>query len=166
MSATGLSSWTVTATESDNDIAGIVASASGVSVPEGATAAFTVRLAAQPPGDTTVLVARTAGDADIGVAAGAAIFFTTANWNVPQQAVLAAAEDADAANGVATIGLTAGGLPDVPVMAAEADNDSIGTITIGGGASGGGGGCGLGGISGLLAGAGLLLLLRRRRSGR
>ena len=58
-------------------------------------ASTTVKLAAAPTGNVTVAVARTAGDTDISVSAGASLVFTPANWNRAQTVTLAAAKDAD-----------------------------------------------------------------------
>jgi hypothetical protein len=124
VASSGLSSQVVTATESDNDTQSLLLSAPSVTVPEGSTATFTVRLNAQPAGATTVLVARSSGDADITVSGGSALTFTTANWSTPQTVTLAAAEDADAANGSATITVSSSGLGSQTVTATEADNDT------------------------------------------
>jgi len=52
----------VTATEADNDVLALVTNTSSVSVPEGSTATFQVKLSLVPPGDVTVSVARASGD--------------------------------------------------------------------------------------------------------
>jgi uncharacterized delta-60 repeat protein len=102
---------------------GLVVSASNLSVPEGGSAAFTVRLAARPAADVTVAVAKGAtGDADLN-AATTSLVFTPADWQTPQAVTVAAAEDADASNGSATFTIGSTGLPDKTVTAAEADND-------------------------------------------
>src|SRR6266516_2739834 len=102
---------------------GIVASASSLSVPEGGTATFGVRLAAQPRGNVTVTVARTTGDTDLTASAGASLTFTTANWNTNQTVTLADAEDPDQANGTATFTASATGHSSATVTATELDND-------------------------------------------
>jgi hypothetical protein len=50
--------------------------------------------------------------------------FTTTNWATPQTVTLAAAEDADSANGSAVFTVSSSGLSSVNVTATEADNDS------------------------------------------
>ncbi|GAA2072798.1 glycoside hydrolase family 48 protein [Actinomadura alba] len=102
----------------------LVVSPAAVSVPEGATANYTVRLSAAPSGNVTVTSARTAGDTDITVSAGASRTFSTTNWNTPQTVTLAAAEDADQTAGQATVTASATGYPSVAVTATESDNDA------------------------------------------
>ena len=58
----------------------LVVSASNVTVPEGGSASFTVKLAAQPAADVTVTVARQSGDADL--TGGGTLVFTAANWDI------------------------------------------------------------------------------------
>ncbi|MBM4094414.1 MAG: hypothetical protein FJ276_34150, partial [Planctomycetes bacterium] len=112
----------------------ILTSVTSLSVPESGTATFDVKLSAQPTGSVVVAVARTAGDSDISVSGGATLTFNTENWNTYQTVTLAAAEDADEENGVATITCTDGGINTVLITATESDNDAIcmatgGTVT-------------------------------------
>jgi hypothetical protein len=93
-----------------------------VTIPEGGSATFQVKLAAQPAANTTVTVARTTGDADISVSAGTSLTFTTANWNTNQTVTLAAAQDADTINGTATITVASTGQSSKTVTATEAEN--------------------------------------------
>jgi len=124
--SSGLDSVSVTATEVDNDSAqAIVVSPTSVSVPEGSTAIFGVRLAAQPSSNVTVTCTEGAGDSDITVVSGTGTkTFTPANYSIEQNVELAAAEDADQAHGVRTIVCSASGLPSVEVTATEIDNDA------------------------------------------
>ena len=123
VTSTGLTTVGVTATEVDNDVQSLLVSSTAVSVTEGSTNTFTVRLSAQPTADVTVSVARFSGDTDLSVSGGATLTFTTANWNTPQTVTLAAAEDVDLANGSAVFNVTSTGLTTVGVTATEADND-------------------------------------------
>ena len=102
----------------------IVASAAQVVVPEGGTATFGVHLDTAPAGATTVTVVRASGDADIAVSGGDVLVFTPANYAVDQTVTLAAAEDADTANGTAAIQCTAFGFTAAGVTATEQDNDA------------------------------------------
>ncbi len=95
------------------------------SVPEGSTATFGVKLSAQPAGSTVVAVSRTSGDTDISVQSGGSLTFTTANWNVDQTVTLAAAQDADTANGSATIQGSGTGLTSASLTATESDDDPV-----------------------------------------
>ena len=69
----------VTATEQDTDRK-LVTSTSSVTVDEGSSATYTVRLATQPTGIVTVAVTWLQGDADLSVTP-ASLSFTTGNWN-------------------------------------------------------------------------------------
>ncbi len=68
----------------------LVVSSTSLSVTEGLTNTFTVRLAYQPAGNVTVSVARASGDTDLSVSGGASLTFTSANWNTPQTVTLTA----------------------------------------------------------------------------
>ncbi len=121
----------VAATESDNDARGLTLSATSVTVPEGRTATYQVRLATQPSASVTVTVERSAEgaqDADIGVLSGASLTFTTGNWDTDQAVTLLAAEDADGDDGAATFLLSASGggydAATAAVQATEADDDA------------------------------------------
>jgi hypothetical protein len=128
VSSAGLSSVDVTATEADNDTLGLLVSSTSVSAPEGGTSTFTVQLSAQPTSDVTVSVGRTSGDTDLTVSGGATLTFTFNKWNTPQTVTLAAAEDADAANGSAVFTVSSAGTSSVDVTATEVDNESLGLV--------------------------------------
>jgi DUF971 family protein len=101
----------------------VVVNPPAVTVPEGGTAQFGVKLNVAPAGNVTVAVARVSGDADISVTGGASLVFTPANFHVEQMVTLSAAEDADTANGVAVIRCSAAGHAPAEVTATEQDND-------------------------------------------
>jgi len=119
---------TVRANFTANTVA-IVAEISSVSVPEGSTATFRVKLSAQPAANTDVTVSRASGDSNITVSGGASLTFTTSNWNSYQTVTLTAAQDSDTANDTATISCSASGLTTKTVTATEADNDTTLTVT-------------------------------------
>lgn len=100
-----------------------VASVSALTVREGGTASFTVRLDAEPTGPVRVAVTVTAGDPDITIQSGAVLDFTPSDWAVGKTVTLAAAEDDDQTNGTATISLTAPGYSQTTVSVSEIDND-------------------------------------------
>jgi hypothetical protein len=129
VSAPGLMSREVTATEMDTTVLGIVVGAPALSVPESSSATFTVALNAQPPGDTLVNVTKDAGgDDDLTISSGAALTFTPANWNVPQVVTVAAAADVDASNGSATLSVASTGLTTQKVVASEVDASVLGLV--------------------------------------
>ncbi len=110
-----------------------------VSVPEGATSTFRVKLSNPPENTVTVSVSRISGDTDITVQSGASLSFTTSNWSTYQTVTLAAANDADVNDGSAIISCDANDATylDSQVTAVEADkhttltlaNDGNGTTT-------------------------------------
>jgi hypothetical protein len=89
---------TVSATNQDNDVAGLVATPSSglVTTEAGGTATFQLTLSSQPAQNVTVSVA--SGDASEGTASPAGVTFTTANWNVPQTITVTGVND-DVADG-------------------------------------------------------------------
>ncbi|QSQ10998.1 PQQ-dependent sugar dehydrogenase [Myxococcus landrumensis] len=130
VSSSGLTSESVLATTIEDNSAQLVLSSSNVNVPEGGTSTFTVALSRAPVRNVTVSVARTSGDADLTVQEGASLTLTPSNWNTPQTVTLAAAADADNADGVATFSVAATGLDSRTVTVAEVDmNDLAPDIT-------------------------------------
>jgi len=126
VASSGLTSVTVTATEADNDTTtqALVVTPTAVTVPEGSTAVYAVHLAAQPSGTVTVGSVAGTGDTDITVSSGATLTFTASNWSTNQNVTLAAAQDADTANGTRTVTVSSTGLTSVSVTATEADDDA------------------------------------------
>jgi cellulose 1,4-beta-cellobiosidase len=127
---TGVTSATVNGTEIDDDAVqeqSLLVTPTSVTVPEGAGATYTVRLATQPSSNVTVTTSAGSGDADLTVSSGASLTFTPANWDTPQTVTLAAAQDADSAAGTRAFTVAATGLTSRTVTATEADDD--GTTT-------------------------------------
>ena len=110
--AAGLSNQPVT-----NVTPGILLSRTALTVAEGGSADYTVRLNTQPTGNVTVTVARAAGGShevtfDTDESAGTQttpLTFTTVNWGTPQTVTVLAATDTDTANDAATLTHTAAG---------------------------------------------------------
>jgi|GEM_PF-1149972 len=97
-----------------------------VSVPEGGTTEFHVRMNGEPSSAVDASVNSVSGDPDISVQSGNTLLFTTSNWNTYQPVTLAAAEDSDPGDGQAEIRIQAtSGPPVLPkeVVATELDND-------------------------------------------
>ena len=78
-----------------------------LSVPEGATATYTVRLAALPTGEVTVAIAAE-DDTDVSVI-GTPLTFTTETWETAQTVTVTAGHDTDITNDTATLTHTATG---------------------------------------------------------
>jgi len=117
----------VTATEQENDSLNFLTDLDDVTVPEGSTAPFQVRLTADPLGTVNVSVNRVTGDSDLTVQSGGSLSFNSSNWNSYQIVTLEAAEDSDAANGTANFRIrdTGGVITDRFVAASEQENDSL-----------------------------------------
>lgn len=121
----GLQSAEIVATEVDDDQAApayqIVTDRDALTVNEGATAVFNVKLSADPGQIVPVTVGHQSGDTDITVASGNTYYFDSSSWNVGQPVTLAAAEDDDTANGQAVFAVSAPAAETVYVTATEQD---------------------------------------------
>ncbi len=102
---------------SDNDTAALMLSVPSLSVDEGGSKTFTVRLATEPSATVTVTLRR-GGTTDSDVTFDtdpttdgnqSTLTFTTSNWNEARTVTVSAAEDADALADRATIELSAAG---------------------------------------------------------
>ncbi|QXE85498.1 S8 family serine peptidase [Geomonas nitrogeniifigens] len=121
----------VTASITDNDIAGVVINPTTVSVTEGgATATYTVALASQPLATVTITATP---DSQVTVDK-AALTFTTSNWNVAQSVTVTAVNDAvaqGAHTGTITHRASGGGYDAVVISSVTAsitDNDIAGVV--------------------------------------
>jgi uncharacterized protein (DUF1800 family) len=133
VSSTGLPNVDVTANEVDNDPPPPIAiqtSVTTLSVNEGGSAQFGVRLSAAPANNVTVNVTRQSGDTDVNVTAGATLTFTPANFGAFQNVTISAAEDADSTNSTAVIRASGTGLASADVNVSEVDNDPPPPIAI------------------------------------
>ena len=110
---------TVTVTVTDDDTAAITVSPTTLSVNEGATGTYTVKLTAQPGAAVTVSIAPPGGS---GVTVSPAVLtFTTGNWSTAQTVTVTAAHDDDLANDTAMLAHTAAG---------GGYNDATATVTV------------------------------------
>jgi cellulose 1,4-beta-cellobiosidase len=107
-----------------NQTPSLVVTPTSVTVPEGGTATYSVRLSSAPSGNVTVASAAGSGDSNITVTGGASLTFTPSNWSTAQNVTLSASQDTDTTNGTRTINVTASGLSSVAVTATEADDDT------------------------------------------
>lgn len=117
---------TLTISQQGTDVELVLSSAS-VTVPEGNTATFSIKLSAQIDQAIAVSVVHQSGDSDISVQSGATLEFTSSNWSIYQTVTLAAAEDADNVNGTASILVSADGMTPKTVTATEEEmiNDTL-----------------------------------------
>ena len=87
---------TAAVTVADDDEPGVTVSESALTVAEGGSGTYTVKLATAPPvGDTVEVVASVPAGTDITLA-GDTLEFTASDWSVVQTVTVSAAEDADA----------------------------------------------------------------------
>ncbi|MBA7665517.1 hypothetical protein ES703_73591 [subsurface metagenome] len=116
----------VTATEQDNDTLTFVTDTVAVTVPEGGTAEFQVKLSGKPLSDIVVTISKADGDPDIMVVSdfdALQLTFTPDDWNKFQTVTLAAVEDDDVIDGEAIIQIRATRVEDKEITAVEDDND-------------------------------------------
>ena len=145
---TGLPGLTVAVT--DNDALGITLSKASVTVAEGSTATYTVRLGVKPTSTVTLTIARASGgDADLAIAdtdpgttgTQNTLAFSTTNYATAQTVTVSAADDGDEVNGTATFTHTASGAgsgyagASASLAATEADNErridlSVSTVAL------------------------------------
>ena len=90
-----------TVTVQDDDTRGVTVSAATLTVNEGSTGTYTVKLDSQPTASVTVTPSKT-GSSDV-TFAPASLTFSTSNWRAPQTVTVTAAQDSDAADDSATI---------------------------------------------------------------
>ena len=88
-------------TITDDDTRGLAVSATALAIDEGADASYTVALASQPTAEVTVAVSATGADGL--TVTPASLTFTAADWSVPRQVTVAAAQDADGADEAAVV---------------------------------------------------------------
>ena len=134
------SSVTVTITDPETvaDPRGVTLSTTALSVPEGGTLSYTVKLATQPTGIVYVVAVMESGDGDLTVSsetdtapnsALVVLEFTTLNWSTAQTVTVTVAQDEDKTNGTATILHLAlsGGYDRVraTITASEVDDDEL-----------------------------------------
>ena len=115
----------VVVTEEDDDSSGLVLSPSSITVEEGSSAVYTVRLEKPPSATVTVTLSRS-GDADLTVSP-VVLTFAGSDFDTPRTVTVRAAEDPDSANGSATIVHRASGAEynnvTAQVTVTEEDND-------------------------------------------
>ncbi len=120
----------VEVTVDDDDTVGLVVRPSSLTVGEGASETYTVKLATEPTAAVTVGVAGHAGT-DVGVDKES-LTFTVANWNEAQTVTVTAAEDDDAADEEVTLAHTASGgdygSVTADVVVTVEDDDTVGLV--------------------------------------
>ncbi|WP_244938624.1 glycoside hydrolase family 48 protein [Actinomadura madurae] len=96
--------------------ASVVASPAALTIAQGATATYAVRLSEAPSSDVTVTTSRTAGNSGLSVTGGGTLTFTPRNWSTAQNVTLTAD---DSGTGQATFTSSAPGYTAAEVTATE-----------------------------------------------
>jgi uncharacterized repeat protein (TIGR02543 family) len=109
---------------------GVVTSADTVTVLEGGTNTFQIKLSTAPSATVTVTVTRSSGDSDITISSATTLTFKTNTWNTWQTVTLAAASDADALDSTATITCTPSNTGYATKIVTAIENDTLTTLTI------------------------------------
>ena len=123
--ASGYTTAAVSVTETSSSATGtLLVNPASFSVAQGTNDVFGVSLSSAPSGNVSVTVGRTAGNSGLAVSAGAALTFTTSNWNYPQPVTVTADTSS---TGNATFTASASGYPSVSVTGAETAAGSTGT---------------------------------------
>ena len=97
---------TVSVTVTDDDTPALVLSATSVTVDEGGSSTYTVRLATQPTGAVTVALSGASGGVTV---EPASLSFSTSAWSTTQTVTVRAASDDDTSDGSATLAHVASG---------------------------------------------------------
>ena len=123
----------VTVTVQDNDSVGVSINPTTLTVVEGSSMDYSVKLTSQPAGDVTVTVSGHSGT-DVGLSgtslsADDVLTFTTVNWNTAQTVTVTAAEDDDAVTDAAVALVHAVASTDDAVYDALADQTVTITVT-------------------------------------
>ena len=103
-------SSSATVAVNDDDVSNLVISENGLSITEGGTGSYTVRLAAEPTG--TVTVAITSDNGDVTVSPASLTFHASGgskSWNMAQTVTVSVGQDADADEDSVTLIHTASG---------------------------------------------------------
>ena len=124
LSAAGIATETVSVFKLDNDVPQLLITPSALTIGEGQTSGLTIALSGPPSAPVTVSTARTSGDTDLTVTSGSTLFFNSANYDVPQQVQLAAAQDPDTTNEAAVLTISAPGFISRTINVALPDDDA------------------------------------------
>ena len=133
-------------TVTDDETAGVTVTPTSLTISEGGSGMYTVKLNTQPSGDVTVTVNDPTDNSDV-TAGPASLTFTAGNWNSTQTVTVSADEDADSTQDRATVTHTVtggdyGSVTASGVSVTVTDNDTPGvtvtppSLTVGEGGTG------------------------------
>ncbi len=124
LEATGIGPRLVNVTVNDDDVRAVRVAPSSLTLVEGGSAGeLSVQLGAQPSAPVTVSV--TVHPPGAAAAVPASMTFDPTTWDTPQTVTVRASQDADVANGTATVSLTAPGLAARAATATIHDDDVL-----------------------------------------
>lgn len=109
----------------DTALTNIVLGQTRIALLEGSTTQIEVSLASAPSENVTVSAAWRQGDSDISLVGDTSLVFTPTNWSIAQTITVGAAQDADMANGAATILFSGQNCGSVPLRIVESDDEAI-----------------------------------------
>jgi glucose/arabinose dehydrogenase len=130
ITSAGLTAEEVSVRVRDENGLALVVAPTTLAFGEGASGTFTVALSRRPSLDVPVVVRHGGGDPDVGIASGAMLTFTSANWSAPQTVTVSAGQDADGANDVALLSVTSAGLPSQTVEVTARDDDARAPVIV------------------------------------
>lgn len=116
-----LTTVTVTASVTDDEVQAILTDVAAISLGEGSTATFKVKLAAQPLANTTVGVS--SNNLLVATTNTSLLTFTPANYATYQTVTVTGVQDANLVSNGATITMSSVALPSKAVTATVTDND-------------------------------------------
>ena len=96
-----------------------------LAIPEGEIGELQIKLTAAPSEDINVSIEHYMGDEDIILQSASHITFTTLNWDTYQTISFQAIEDVDTSQGLATIKISALGIPYKLITIIEEENDPV-----------------------------------------
>ena len=103
-----VSDASLTVTVTDNDTRGVTVTPTSLTISEGGSGMYTVKLNTQPSGDVTVTVNDPTDNSDV-TAGLASLTFRTTDWDEAQTVMVSAAEDDDSTQDRATVTHTVSG---------------------------------------------------------
>ncbi len=122
VASTGVASQTVTVTVADRDMPGFTLTPTTLSINEGATGTFTVKMNSAVTADTTVTLTSSGSAATV---SPATLTFTAANSGTAQTVTVTGVKDDDATNAMVTITAAATGLTSRTVQVTVVDLDTV-----------------------------------------
>ena len=117
-------------TVTDDETPNVLVAPTSLTLDEGSTQTYTLKLSSQPDGD--VMVSATSSAEDVATVAPESVTFTADNWNTAQTVTVTGVQDDDAEDGSATISHEVSGYGSVttadPVQITVTDDETTGVL--------------------------------------